>query len=141
MNISFISNAPRKTTEEEEEGEAPGSQAEAYKYDPEEKGETWDIYKQRSIMESGSKRKSEDAVLIKAKADAAMRADAVSSAVAAATSACTPASAGRTIKSRTAVVATSPVVIPTDEELAARREAEQEEDSEDDEDDEEEDNE
>merc|ERR1712194_686341 len=57
-------------------GEGP----QEYKYHPAEKGETWDIYKQRSTSNTMSKSKSEDAVLVRAKMDAEARRRAVAAA-------------------------------------------------------------
>lgn len=92
---------------------AGDAKAEDYKYDPDEKGETWDIYKQRSTIENEAKRKSEDAVLIKAKADAAIRAAQVASACGEATQGfLDQASVGRRTRGRTAIVAVESVEIP-----------------------------
>jgi hypothetical protein len=106
-----------------------------YSYDPEEKGETWDIYKEKSVIENTSKRKSEDAVLMKAKAEAALRMTKTAEAVANATSHMTEAmSEGRKTRGRTAVVATSPVA----DFVTTGPEEEEEDEDEDDEDDEDE---
>lgn len=122
---------PEKSTETEVATEVPEVQqgAEEYRYDPEEKGETWDIYKQRSVMENISKRKSEDAVLIKAKADAALRAAAVAEAAVSATAENTVASEGRRTRGRTAVVQTQ--VVDIKEPVAAAQDEEDEDDDDD----------
>lgn len=123
-----------------QEDEAEMTKEPSYSYEPEEKGETWDIYKERSIMENVAKRKSEDAVLMKAKADAAARHATVAAAAVTATSGfgsnC-EVSEGRKTRGRTAVVATStievlstePGVPSGDEEESEEEEAEADDDS------------
>jgi len=125
--VSFC-GAPISAVDEEEFSESrdratpsapPPEPVEEYQYDPAETGETWDIYKQRSVIEKVDKRKSEDAVLIKAKLEAALRAKAVAESVFHASAGLHQvASVGRTKKGRTAIVQTESIRMPTDAEIS-----------------------
>jgi hypothetical protein len=109
-NVEFDKTATIKSDTSSEDQDDSKAATKGYVYDPEEKGETWDIYKEKAIMENTSKRKSEDAVLIKAKADALARQAQAAEAAAEATSGLANVSTdGRKARGRTAVVASSPV--------------------------------